>query len=84
MKGENDKINELDLVVLNRDVDESGLKAGDGGTVVHCYADRVGYEVEFLAAEGKTVALLTLTTADIRPVHHAEILHVRDVTPALA
>jgi hypothetical protein len=77
-------INELELVVLNHDIEESGLKAGDVGTVVHCYADGAGYEVEFLTAEGKTIALLTLTTEDIRPIHHAEILHVREVTPDFA
>jgi hypothetical protein len=77
-------VNELDLVVLNHDINESRLKAGDVGTVVHSYADGKGYEVEFLTAEGKTIALLTLTTNDIRPIHHAEILHVREITPAFA
>ena len=77
-------IKELDLVVLMHDIEGYGLKAGDVGTVVHCYDDKVGYEVEFVTAEGKTIGVLTLTTADIRMFEHAEILHTRDVSPLVA
>jgi hypothetical protein len=77
-------IEELDLVVLNHDIESEGLKAGDVGTVVHSYADKAGFEVEFLTAEGKTIALLTLTSANIRPIQRAEILHVREVEPEFA
>jgi hypothetical protein len=76
-------IHELDLVVLTHDIESHGLKAGDVGAIVHCYDDKAGFEVEFVTAEGKTVALLTLTAADIRPINQAEILHVREVSPAL-
>jgi hypothetical protein len=60
-------INELDLVVLTHDIDDHGLKSGDVGTVVHCYEDKIGVEMEFITAEGKTIAVLTLTNQDIRP-----------------
>jgi hypothetical protein len=43
---------ELDLVVLTRDVEEFGLKSGDVGTVVHCYGQGEAFEVEFVAASG--------------------------------
>jgi len=72
-------IKELDLVALNHDIEGHGLRAGDVGTVVHCFVDNVGFEVEFVTAEGKTIAVLTLTAADIRPIRSAEILHVREV-----
>ncbi|MBI3030621.1 MAG: DUF4926 domain-containing protein, partial [Candidatus Rokubacteria bacterium] len=49
-------IQELDPVVLTRDLPEHGLKKGDVGAVVHCYADRATVEVEFVTAGGKTVA----------------------------
>ena len=75
---------ELDLVVLIHDIEEHGLKTGDVGTVVHCYDDKAGFEVEFVTAEGKTVAVLTLTNKDIRPFDNAEILHTREVTPLAA
>ena len=75
-------IRELDNVVLTRDVDEHGLKKGDVGAVVHAYADREAHEVEFVTAQGKTVAVLTLEAADIRPMDRSEILHVRHLADA--
>jgi hypothetical protein len=77
-------IRELDLVVLTHDIVEHCLKQGDVGTVVHCYGDGEAFEVEFVTAEGTTVALLTLTLVDIRPIGSREILHVREVAPAPA
>ena len=77
-------IRELDTVVLSRDIEEHGLKQGDIGAVVHCYSNGAAFEVEFVTAEGKTVALLTLTQTDIRPMSNREILHVRELTPASA
>ena len=70
---------ELDTVVLARDIDEHGLQAGDVGAIVHCYLQASAYEVEFVAADGRTIALLTLTADDIRPVMNGEvlILHAR-------
>ncbi|HWP47354.1 MAG TPA: DUF4926 domain-containing protein [Candidatus Limnocylindrales bacterium] len=75
-------IQELDTVVLTHDIEEHGLKQGDVGAVVHRYRDGEAFEVEFVTAEGKTVALLTLSRADIRPMSGQEILHVREFTPA--
>jgi hypothetical protein len=75
-------IRELDTVVLAKDLKIYGLKRGDVGAVVHCYADGKAFEVEFVTGEGKTIAVLTLTEADIRPMRHEEILHVRAFAPA--
>jgi hypothetical protein len=36
--------------------------------MVHGYADGQAWEVEFVTAEGLTVAVLTLRRADIRPL----------------
>ena len=77
-------IDELDLVVLLNDNDANGLKSGDVGTVVHCYKDGKSFEVEFVSAEGKTVAVLTLTDTQIRPFEQLEILHIRDLTTLAA
>jgi hypothetical protein len=74
-------IQELDAVVLNRDVPAHGLTKGDVGAVVHCYSDHEAFEVEFVTAEGKTVAVLTLTEKDIRPMRPSEILHARQIPP---
>jgi hypothetical protein len=77
-------IRELDTVVLKQDVPEHGLKKGDVGAVVHRYADLEAFEVEFVTAEGKTVAVLTLTARDIRPIGRSEILHARELAPPLS
>ena len=71
---------ELDTVVLVRDVPEAGLRAGDLGAVVQVYgADAV--EVEFATAAGQTQAVLTLAAADIRPVQDNDLLAVRPAVP---
>ena len=75
-------IRELDLVALARDVPEHGLQSGDVGTVVHCYEDGAALEVEFVTAGGKTLAVLTLDSVDVRPMQSGQILHVRELAPA--
>lgn len=70
---------ELDAVVLTRDIEDSGLKKGDVGAIVQIYEDGDAIEVEFVAADGRTVALLTLDKSDIRPMSRGEILHVREL-----
>jgi hypothetical protein len=72
-------IRELDTVVLTHDIGEHALRRGDAGTVVYSYSDRAAFEVEFVTAEAETVALLTLTHADIRLIGKREILHVREL-----
>jgi hypothetical protein len=69
-------IRELDTVVLVRDVPEAGLQAGDLGAVVQVYAPDA-FEVEFVTASGRTQALETLTSADVRPVRDDDLLAVR-------
>lgn len=76
-------IEELDVVVLTRDLPEGGLLAGDLATVVMIYKDTdgsvAGYEIEVVAADGHTIALLTVAQEDVRPRRAREILHVREV-----
>ncbi len=70
-------IKELDPVVLTRDLPEHGLEAGDVGAVVHVYAEANSYDVEFVSAEGRTLALVTLPVSDLRTMAGREILHAR-------
>jgi hypothetical protein len=70
---------DLDSIVLAHDIKEHGLKEGDVGTVVHVYAGKKAYEVEFVTTKGNTVAVLSLTSSDIRAMNKEEILHVRGV-----
>jgi len=67
---------ELDTVVLNRDLPEQGLRSGDLGAVVQVY-DTDAIEVEFVTASGRTQALVTLTTRDVRSVSDEDLLSVR-------
>jgi len=73
---------ELETVVLTRDIPEHRLAKGDVGAIVHRYSDSEGYEIEFVTAEGRTVAVLTLTDSEIRPMADDEILHVRELASA--
>lgn len=73
-------IDELDLVILKRDLPEAGLAVGDVGTVVLVHRQGEGYEVEFTTLSGDTVAVLTLDSSDVRPVESGEIVHARAVS----
>jgi hypothetical protein len=75
-------IRELDTVVLIKDEAELGLKSGDVGAVVYIYESGQAFEVEFVTASGETIAVLTLTESEIRPMQEQEILHVRSLEPA--
>lgn len=70
---------DLDTVALKHDIKEYGLKKGDIGAIVQIYEEGEAYEVEFVAANGKTVALLTLKPSDIRKVTGNEILNSREL-----
>lgn len=71
---------EHDVVVLTKPFEDEGLVAGDVGAIVHVYADGEAFEVEFVASDGTTIALLTVDADEIRPRDKHEILHVRQLT----
>jgi len=75
-------VEELDYVVLTRDVPELGLQEGDLGVVVLVHGQGAGYEVEFTTLTGETVAVVSLRAADVRPVGAQEIAHARVVQAA--
>ena len=69
-------MNELETVVLTHDVPAARLQSGDVGTVVYRH-ENDGFEVEFVSGAGETLAVLTLSGGDLRPIAGREILHVR-------
>jgi hypothetical protein len=71
----------LDTVVLNRNLPQHGLRAGDLGAVVEVY-EPDGLEVEFVTASGKTQAVVTLDVNDVRPVQENDLVTVRSVPNA--
>lgn len=70
-------LRELDLAALTQDWPDYGLIAGDLGTVVFVHADGAAYEVEFMTADGRTLAVETLRADQVVPVSGARILHAR-------
>jgi hypothetical protein len=75
-------IKEHERIVLKVPIPAEGLEAGDVGTVVHVYRDGRAYEVEFTTLEGKTAAVVTVESADVRPVKKREITHARELQAA--
>lgn len=75
-------IAELDDVILECDLPQHSLARGDIGTVVLVHDHGAGYEVEFTALDGETVAVLTLSAQKVRAVGHGEIAHARGLAEA--
>ena len=71
-------IRETETIVLNKDLPEHGLKAGDVGTVVLVHKSG-GFEVEFMTLAGRTVAVTSLGTAEVRPIASTEVPHARSM-----
>ena len=67
-------IMEYDLVVLTTRVPNEGLEPSDVGTVVHVYANGLAYEVEFVALDVHTAAVVTLEADQVRPVSRHDIV----------
>jgi len=76
------KIRELDPVALTTDLPGRGLKQGDVGTAVLVHGNGEAFEVEFVGYDGRTVALVTLEEAQVRPLRAGDIPHVRELAPA--
>lgn len=70
-------------VVLTRDLPEQGLRAGDVGVIVEHYPARAdtpeGYELEFFAATGQTIAVVSVPATAVREANPHEVLSVREV-----
>jgi len=69
-------------VVLAHDVPEENLVAGDMGTIVEHYPATdehpEGYEVEFFAGNGDTLAVVTVPANKLRAATRHDVLHVRE------
>ena len=68
----------LDTVALTHDLPTEGLRRGDLGAIVEVHAPDA-WEVEFVAASGRTQALLTLTSADLRHIGDQDVIAVRSL-----
>ncbi|MDP2662725.1 MAG: DUF4926 domain-containing protein [Dehalococcoidia bacterium] len=70
---------EHDRVVLTTELPEERLATGDVGAIVHIHRQGEAFEVEFLALDGHTVAVATVTASQLRPVTTRDITHARAV-----
>ena len=66
----------LDTVALTQDHLEAGLRLGDVGAVVEVLGQDA-YEVEFVAASGRTQALITLAGGEVRALGDRDLISVR-------
>jgi hypothetical protein len=64
-------------VLLRRDLPAAGLRAGDVGVVVGVYAEGRAFEVEFMTADGETIAVETLAAEHVEPLAGRRILNAR-------
>jgi hypothetical protein len=62
----------LDVVALNEDIPERGLRRGQVGTVVESLGPGV-YEVEFSDDSGRTYAVLALREEQLMVLHHQPV-----------
>ncbi|MDO8545095.1 MAG: DUF4926 domain-containing protein [Opitutaceae bacterium] len=75
-------LKEHESVVLTRGRPESGLEAGDVGTIVHVHRDGAVFEVGFMTLTGRTIAVITVRTSDVRPVDQRDVSYVRQLSAA--
>ncbi|HEX9867771.1 MAG TPA: DUF4926 domain-containing protein [Candidatus Tectomicrobia bacterium] len=78
-----DEIKLLDVVALTIDVPQHNLHRGEIGAVVECYTDHT-YDVEFVAQDGYTYALVTLRAEQLIPLREKATHDAPDVVPAMA
>ena len=64
------KFKQFQVVALLQDIPEHGLKAGQTGTVLELLTmPQEAYEVEFIDADGRTIALMALKPGQITPAN---------------
>jgi hypothetical protein len=73
-------------VILRIDLPEEQLMAGDIGVIVEHHPETAtypeGYEVEFFAGNGETLAVVSIPATALRQATGQEVLHVRPLAAA--
>lgn len=72
--------------VLTQDLPDEGLRVGDVGVIVEHYSARAdvpeGYELEVFAANGHTIAVVSVPASAVRAATEREVLSVRELAQA--
>ena len=74
---------EHDCVTLTSDIEEKGLKSGDGGTIVHIYPGGDVFVVEFISPDGYTADIVDVPVSQVRPMTSSEIAYPHSVDAAV-
>ncbi len=73
-------------VILCMDLPEEQLMAGDMGTIVEHHPATAeypeGYEVEFFAGNGETLAVVSIPATALRQTTREGVMHVRPLVAA--
>ena len=77
-----DQIKLLDVVAITEDLPEHKLWRGEIGAVVECYPGDA-YEVEFVAQDGYTYALVTLPGSQLVPLRQKRVHSEKAVESAV-
>lgn len=72
-------IQELDTIILTRDIPQQKLRKGDLGCVVFVHQGGAAYEVEFVTLGGETLGVINLPADAVRAATGREIAHAREV-----
>ena len=75
------EIHLLDVVALTMDIPKYNLFRGEIGAVVECYPND-GYEVEFVALDGYTYALVALRGNQLIPLRQKPQRTAKTTVPA--
>ena len=74
---------EHDCVTLTSDIEEKGLKSGDGGTIVHIYPGGDVFVVEFISPDGYTAEIVDVSVSQVRPMTNEDMTHPQSVEAAV-
>lgn len=75
------RIKLLDVVAITSDIPKHNLYRGEIGAVVECYPGDA-YEVEFVAQDGYTYALVTLQAEQLIRLQHKAVHTATEAVPA--
>lgn len=68
-------------MALTVDLPARGLVRGEVGTVVLLHGSK-GFEVEFVALDGETIAIVSLSSTQVRTIGPREIAQARPIEAA--
>lgn len=72
-------ISEFEQVALTQDFPESGLKAGDVGTVVDITPNGKQLTLEFFNFSGDTVTVMAVRPEHVRRLESNDVIHARAI-----